>query len=117
MEEDIKILQDKDLLWKYPEKRILQAIENLINRNKELEEENRLLKRANNIAENVKVEDITEVMNKAYKDFINEFILKSKVIEKIEELKNTAKENHVLFDCYSTGAVINILQKLLEGSK
>ena len=116
MEEDIKILQDKDLFWKYPEKRILQAIENLINRNKELEEENRTLKRANSIAEDISIEDITQVMNKAYKDFIKEFIPTSLVKEKIEETKskgickNTDFCNNSCF-YYST---CNILQDLLE---
>lgn len=35
MEEDLKILEDKDLLWNYSEERVLQAINNLIQAYKE----------------------------------------------------------------------------------
>lgn len=75
----------KELEYKYD-----KALSDLVqaeHKNKELEEENRILKRANSIAEDISIEDITQVMNKAYKDFIKEFIPTSLVKEKIEDLE------------------------------
>lgn len=66
----------------------LKSLMNLLTRYKQLEEENRTLKRANSMAEDINIEDITQVMNKAYKDFMKEFIPKSLVKEKIEKLDN-----------------------------
>lgn len=48
---------------------------------RELEEENATLKKANNIAENVKVDDLTQAMYKSYEDFMKKYIPKSKVKE------------------------------------
>ena len=50
----------------------------------ELEEENAMLKKTNNIAKNVNIEDITEVMNKSYEEFMSNYINKQVVIELIE---------------------------------
>ena len=63
------------------------AIENLLLGYKQLEEENKTLRRANSITKDISIEDITQVMNKAYKDFMKEFIPTSLVKEKIEDLE------------------------------
>lgn len=65
-----------------------KAIANVLSRLKQFEEENRTLKRANSIAEDISMEDITQVMNKAYEDFMKDFIPTSLVKEKIEKLYN-----------------------------
>lgn len=54
---------------------------------KQLEEENRTLKRVNNMTEDISIEDITQVMDKSYKDFMKEFFPKSKIKEKIDKTK------------------------------
>ena len=58
---------------------------------KQLEEENAILRKANNITKEltkkVKIEDITKVMNKSYEEFMKQFIPKQKVKDKIKELK------------------------------
>lgn len=71
IEEDIKILQEKDCMWHYPEKRIEKAIENIIadyERQKEINEEhqkiNGELKKAINTAEKEKGEWIEECQQK-----------------------------------------------------
>ena len=54
----------------------------------ELEEENATLRKANNITKDltkeVKIEDITQVMNKSYEEFMSQFIPKQKVKHLIE---------------------------------
>lgn len=52
----------------------------------ELEEENAMLKKTNNIAEDVTVEDITQVVNKSLEEFKREFIPISVIQNKIDEL-------------------------------
>lgn len=59
---------------------------------KELEEENVMLRKSNNIAKDVKIEDITQLINKSYKEFMNEFIPTQKVKTKIKELKRQRRE-------------------------
>lgn len=54
---------------------------------KELEEENSMLRKSNNIAKDVKIEDITQLINKSYKEFMNEFIPKQKVKNIMEKEK------------------------------
>lgn len=65
----------------------------LIKRIKELEEENVILRKANNITRDlikeVKIEDITQVINKSYEEFVNQFVAKQKIKDKIKELANT----------------------------
>lgn len=71
IEEDIKILQEKDCMWNYPEKRIEKAIKNIIadyERQKEINEEhqkiNGELKKAIITAEKEKGEWIEECQQK-----------------------------------------------------
>ena len=115
MEEDIKILESfiKQLEEYEDEQELKKAIENLIARNKELEEE---LKRQINARE------ITE-------KYIDErFIEKSKVREKIEEYRKLDEENIKNKDnmeyeeCFNKAVlytrIIWLLQELLqEGDK
>lgn len=88
--EDIKILEEiielyrssNELPYKF-NGNIMQAIENLINRNKELEEENRRFKRIDEIVDNMTVEEI----DTRIKEDEEKFIPKSKVETKKEEYK------------------------------
>lgn len=78
--EDIKILEDKDCIWNYPENRILQAIENIVKSYKELEESKITRERVNAIQEETK-----RIVNEKY-------IPKSKIKDKIEELEELLKD-------------------------
>ena len=57
----------------------------------ELEEENTTLRKANNITKNlkkeVKIEDITQVINKSYEEFIENFIPKQKVKDLLAKIQ------------------------------
>ena len=57
----------------------------------ELEEENTTLRKANNITKNlkkeVKIEDITQVINKSYEEFIENFIPKQKVKDLLTKIQ------------------------------
>lgn len=57
---------------------------------KELEEENATLRKANNIAKEltkgIKIEDITQVINKSYEEFMRQFIPVQKVKDILKEL-------------------------------
>ena len=98
--------------------REIQAIENLLKENEELSEENAILKRANNISEDVKIEDITKFINKSIEDFNKEYIPVAKIKEKIEELdriiqdSKTGRHRHTLIEA---SIVKSELQELLEG--
>ena len=107
---------------------------------KELEEENVILRKANNITRDlikeVKIEDITQVINKSYEEFVNQFVAKQKIKDKIEkEIKyhernildienitmlksKTAKEEaEIEFNKYAIVVLKKMLQELLEGRK
>lgn len=119
-DEDIKILEilketlikDKFIIPKEP-KKWCEAIENLLNRNKELEEieqehkkengelrekvkeleeENTVLKKANNISENVTIKDITNFMNKSLEDFNKEYV-------PVAKIKEIFEKNKAITDC------------------
>lgn len=51
---------------------------------KELEEEIAMLKKASNIAKEVNIEDVTDVINKSCKEFMSNYIPKQAVIDLIE---------------------------------
>lgn len=55
---------------------------------KELEEENAMLKKTNNIAKEVNIEDVTDVINKSCKEFMSNYIPKQAVIEALEDIKD-----------------------------
>lgn len=146
MGEDIKILEDT--LQKYcyknckgeiddscKECKRLKAIENLLTRYKQLEEENKQLKeyivKAPNLDEMTAVQ-YTKIQEEAYimgrakeqqraKEIIhNDYIPKSKVKEKIEELENESYQislkSEVAFDSgiMKNNLRIKVLQELLE---
>ena len=76
---------------------------------KELEEENAMLKKADNIARDVNIEEVTEVMNKSYEEFMSNYINKQKVIDLME--KETIDISG--FECVA----VEDIQELLEGEK
>lgn len=126
-DEDIKILEilketlikDKFIIPKEP-KKWCEAIENLLNRNKELEEENTVLKKSNNISENVTIKDITKFMNKSIEDFNKEYVPVSKIKEIVDECIPRGKNIITGVEEYQTNANANSylaqeILKLLEG--
>ena len=111
--------------------KLFEYINEIIDRNKELEEENVILKKAHNISENVTIQDITNVINKSLEDFNKEYIPVSLVEEKIEELSEDLeimKVDAMYGRCKEYGSKLafekqfsykygmhDILQELLEG--
>ena len=83
----------------------------------ELEEENAILRKANNITKDltkeVKIKDITQVMNKSYEEFINQFIPKQKVKYKMEKLNKEIKNGDEVEAIFKIKQQ-QILQELLE---
>ena len=90
------------------------AIAHLIEKIKELEEENATLRKAKNIAKEVKIEDITQVMNKSYEEFMKQFVSKQKVKDKIEELEKAKNKTNKEHWKYNYTLQIAILKELLE---
>ena len=89
--------------------KLLKELEQKDKRIQELEEENAMLKKTNNIAKNVNIEDITEVMNKSYEEFMSNYINKQVVIELIENETIDISG----FECIA----VEDLQELLEGGE
>ena len=143
IEEDIRILQEKDCMWHYPETRIEEAIENIIadyTRQKEMNEEHQKIN--GELREKVKeleksIEKISESSSNNEEliekpnsgetftvnqfDFIKKnFIPKQKIKEKIEELKNEKEQlridKNVTWDSqiYKLDLKIQVLQELLQ---
>ena len=90
----------------------------------EIEEENAMLKKTNNIAKEVNIEDVTDVINKSCKEFMSNYIPKQVVKDKIEELMiqgnyktfyNPNGRTHFLKE--ESDCKIEVLQELLEGEK
>ena len=94
---DIKILnkfceyEDAVVLTEDALEEVQDALQNILaereqnkKRIKELEEENAMLKKADNIARDVNIEEVTEVMNKSYEEFMSNYINKQKVIDVIK---------------------------------
>lgn len=95
----------------------IQTIENIINRNKELEKGNSMLKKAHKISENVTI----NVMNKSLEDFTKEYIPVSLVLEIIQELKEEGnyktienQNGRVHFQAEPCDYKIQALKELLE---
>lgn len=80
---------------------------------KELEEEKALLKKASNIAKDVNIEDVTEIMNKSYEEFMSDYISKQVVIDKMEELNKEIKNGDEIEAIFKIKQQ-QILQELLE---
>lgn len=88
---------------------------------KELEEENAILRKANNITKDltkeVKIEDITHVMNKSYEEFMKQFVSKQKVKDKIEEINKEyedSKDENGESEYYYPDYTIRKFKELLE---
>lgn len=119
IEDDVKILnnfcefEDAVVLTDYALTLVQEAIINILaereqkdKRIQELEEENAMLKKADNIARDVNIEEVTEVMNKSYEEFMSNYINKQKVIDVMEnETINISG-----FECVA----VEDLEKLLE---
>ena len=80
---------------------------------KELEEEIAMLKRASNIAKEVNIEDVTDVINKSCKEFMSNYIAKQVVIDKMEELNKEIKNGDEIEAIFKIKQQ-QILQELLE---
>ena len=98
--------------------KVKQAIENLINRNKELEEENIHWKGKYHL-ENRKyiklhMEKIDAPIIEATEEMLKQYIPKLKVKEKIEELKEEYKDNYTNRAKHKVSYAIKILQELLD---
>lgn len=108
----------------YSMQNILAEREQDKKRIKELEEEIAMLKKASNIAKEVNIEDVTDVINESCKEFMSNYIPKQAVKDKIEELMiqgnyktfyNPNGRTHFLKE--ESDCKIEVLQELLEGEK
>lgn len=124
LREKVKELKSKLIIAKGGNDYWCQKYCEVSNSNKELEEENTVLKKANNISEDVKIEDITKFINKSIEDFNKEYIPVAKIKEKIKELEkerqkyreeNTRIDEDYFFDINGFDNAILVLQELLEG--
>ena len=103
---------------------ILAELEQKDKRIKELEEENAMLRKSNDIVENVNIDDVTKVINKSYEEFMSNYIPKQAVIEAIsvhqDYLLNQATTSNPTLDANFRNRekyAIQVLQELLEGGK
>lgn len=80
----------------------------------ELEEEKAMLKRASNIAKEVNIEDVTDVINESCKEFMSNYIPKQVVRDKVEELNKEIKNGDEIEAIFKIKQQ-QILQELLEG--
>lgn len=81
---DKNVAEDRVIAHKFAV--MQQQLEQKEKRIQELEEENTILKKASNIAKEVNIEDITDVINESCKEFMSNYIPKQAVIDKIKEL-------------------------------
>ena len=113
---DKNVAEDRVIAHKFAV--MQQQLEQKEKRIQELEEENTILKKASNIAKDVNIEDVTEIMNKSYEEFMSDYISKQVIIDKIKEYDKKMEEdaghpNWVITD----RIVINVLQELLGGER
>lgn len=120
-DEDIKVLEvlketlmkDKFIIPKEP-KKWCEAIENLLNRNKELEEENKELKENLKIATAMLTKSTYPSKNEEGNDFKKQFIPASKIKERYEKNKARTDCRYCNNTCDSY-AVCMFCKELLEG--
>ena len=72
-----------------------------------------MLKKTNNIAKEVNIEDVTDVINKSCKEFMSNYIPKQAVIDKMEELNKEIKNGDEIEAIFKIKQQ-QILQELLE---
>lgn len=82
---------------------------------KELEEENAMLRKSNNIAENVNIDNVTEVMNKSYEEFMSNYIPKQAAIEALEDIEDYFERLNGPDE--DIDYIRQVKQELLEGEK
>ena len=114
MEEDIKLIEeyiDFQKKWALPPrmKASLEAIENLLKRYKELEENNKELKKY--YASRKEVEDLKETIACLHESG-KEFIPISVIQNELDWYKGYV--GTVLYEKYNYGDLISVLQKILE---
>lgn len=110
-----ELLKNNEII-KLIEYKEIQAIENLINRVKELEEKDELVK----YCRGTLPKDTIAIMmcnDDFCRNFGNDFIPKSKIKEKIEELEKLEKGFHFTGLITECETKIEVLQELLEGQK
>ena len=122
IEKDIKILQEKDCMWHYPETRIEEAIENVLadyTRQKQINEEHQ---KENGLLRE-KVKELDTKNDELLKDLysanciisdLTDSIPKQKIKDKIEELENIKVQLPVQ---HLKDAQIKVLQELLQESE
>ena len=122
IEEDIRILQEKDCMWHYPETRIEEAIENVLadyTRQKQINEEHQ---KENGLLRE-KVKELDTKNDELLKDLysanciisdLTDSIPKQKIKDKIEELENIKVQLPVQ---HLKDAQIKVLQELLQESE
>ena len=121
---DKNVAEDRVIAHKFAV--MQQQLEQKEKRIQELEEENTILKKASNIAKEVNIEDITDVINESCKEFMSQFIPKQAVIDKIKKLKKRKDKyeyetQEIFLNAYYDRKrleiihKIDILQELLEG--
>lgn len=81
----------------------------------ELEEENAMLRKSNNIAENVNIDNVTEVMNKSYEEFMSNYIPKQAAIEALEDIEDYFERLNGPDE--DIDYIRQVKQELLEGEK
>lgn len=69
-------------------KKIEEQLEIANSKIQELEEENAMLRKSNNIAENVNIDDVTQVINNSYEEFMSNYIPKQKVKQGLEDIED-----------------------------
>ena len=107
--------------------RILAEQEQDKKRMQELEEENAILRKANNITKNiakeVKIKDITQVMNKSFEEYMKDYISKQKIKDVLQNNRNelftityVSKEQYEPYK-KQIDRINKIEQELLEGEE
>lgn len=114
--------------------KIYKALENILTereqdkkRMQELEEENAILRKANNITKNiakeVKIKDITQVMNKSFEEYMKDYISKQKIKDVLQNNRNelftityVSKEQYEPYK-KQIDRINKIEQELLEGEE
>lgn len=111
---DKNVAEDRVIAHKFAV--MQQQLEQKEKRIQELEEENTILKKASNIAKDVNIEDVTEIMNKSYEEFMSDYISKQVVIDKMEELNKEIKNGDEIEAIFKIKQQ-QVLQELLEGER
>ena len=116
---DKNVAEDRVIAHKFAV--MQQQLEQKEKRIQELEEENTILKKASNIAKEVNIEDITDVINESCKEFMSNYIPKQAVIDVLKNNRNElfsmtylSKEQYRPYEM-QVERINKIEQELLEG--